>query len=284
MILKGKAVAEAIKKDISKDMEILRVKGLVPTLCLIRVGEKPDDVFYEKSIEKKAFEVGVKIKKIHVSENIGQKELEKTVEDANIDEKVSGILIFRPLPMKLDERAILNKISPEKDVDGVTPISSAGVFMNENTGFPPCTAEAVIKILEYYEIKIAGADITVMGRSQVIGKPVAQLLTNMDATVTLCHSKTKEAYKKAKEAEILISAVGKAYYVNESFTNPSQTVVDVGINWDGTNEKIVGDVDFEQVSDKVRNITPVPGGIGTITTYLLLQHTVKGMKAKFTGK
>lgn len=277
MILKGKAVADKIKKDISSKIDSLKENGLTPTLGLIRVGEKADDIFYENSIIKKAEEVGVKIKRVQLPENVTQEEMVNTVEFINGDEEISGILVFRPLPKHLDENHILNKISVDKDIDGVTALSMAGVFTGEKIGFPPCTSEAVIRMLKYYEIPISGAKATVLGRSLVIGKPVAQLLLNLNATVTVCHSKTEDVTKWSKEADILVTALGKLKFVDENFINPNQCVIDVGINWDVENKKMAGDVDFEKISDSVRHITPVPGGIGTVTSYLLLEHTVEAL-------
>lgn len=274
IILKGKEVADALNQDSAAAILAHREKNINPTLALIRIGNNPDDLAYETSIIKKAQSIGIQILGCELAQEVDQKELESHIAGFNQDSSVHGILLFRPLPAHMDEQAVLNMIDPQKDVDGVSDISMGKVFAGNKNVFGPCTAESVMAILKYYEIPVQGKKAVVLGRSLVIGKPVALMLMGENATVTICHSKTKDLSNECKRGDILIAAVGKARMVDESFIHENQVVIDVGINVDETGT-VSGDVDYHKVEPKVAAITPVPGGVGTVTTAILMQHVIR---------
>jgi len=273
-ILRGKEVAVALNKDSAAAMDALKAQRISPTLAMIRMGENPDDLAYEASIVKKAQSMGIQILGCDLKKDVDQKELEAHINGFNHDPYVHGILLFRPLPSQMDEQAVLDLISPEKDVDGVSEVSMGKVYAGNGEGFGPCTAESVMAILKHYNIPISGKRAVVLGRSLVIGKPVAMMLLGQNATVTLCHSKTQDLSNECKRGDILIAAVGKASMVDASFVHENQTVIDVGINVDAEGN-LSGDVNFSEVSPQVAAITPVPGGVGTVTTAILLQHVIR---------
>jgi methylenetetrahydrofolate dehydrogenase (NADP+)/methenyltetrahydrofolate cyclohydrolase len=273
-ILRGKEVAEALNQNSAAAIASLKSININPTLALIRLGSNPDDVAYEASIIKKAQSLGIQILGCNLAQRVDQKELESHINGFNLDTGVHGILIFRPLPAHIDEQAVLNAIAPEKDVDGVTDVSMGKVYAGKQNGYGPCTAESVMAILKYYEIPIQGKRIVVLGRSLVIGKPVAMMLLGQNATVTLCHSKTQDLAAECRRGDILIVAAGKANMIDASFVHDDQVIIDVGINVD-TAGNISGDVSFANVEPMVSAITPVPGGVGTVTTAILLQHVIQ---------
>lgn len=277
-LLKGGPVTENLKNRIEKDVAELNQKGIEPTLLTLRVGERPDDISYESSVTKKAMALGLKVINKVLPETTSQEELDSVIEEINEDEKVHGALMFRPLPKHLNSERARNMLLPSKDVDGMTDGSLAGVFTDKNVGFPPCTAEAVMEILNYYDIELQGKTVVVMGRSLVIGKPVAMMLLKKNATVTICHSKTKELAKIASKADVLISAMGKLNFVDKEFTNPDQVIIDVGINWNEEQGKISGDCKFDEVEQVVDAITPVPGGVGGVTSMIMISHVVEAAK------
>jgi len=281
-ILKGKEVADALNAACIADIQSLLQCAIRPTLALIRLGNNPDDLAYESSIIKKAQSLGIQILGCDMDQNADQHELESHIRGFNQDPYVHGIMLFRPLPKHMDEQAVLNLIAPEKDVDGVTDISMGMVYAGNNQGFGPCTAESAMAILKHYQIPIEGKRAVVLGRSLVIGKPVAMMLLGRNATVTICHSKTKNLAGECKQGDILIAAVGKAGMVDASFVHEGQTVIDVGINVneDGT---MGGDVDYIGVEPVVSAITPVPGGVGTVTTAILMEHVIRSAKRQAQG-
>ena len=270
-ILKGKAVADAIDE---KSIFIIKENNLTPTLAIFRVGNNESDIAYEKGIDKKSEKVGVKVVKYTFETSISPDEFYQKLDEANNDDNIHGILVFRPLPKQFDNDELRNAIKTEKDIDGCNDASLGAIFLNQDIGYPPCTAQAVIETLDYYGIEIEGKDVVIIGRSLVIGKPVSMLLLNRNATVTICHKVTKHIHNKSRNADILICATGKKDLVNKQFANPNQTIIDVGIIWDEERQKLVGDVNFDEVQPIVENITPVPGGIGSITTSILLNHVV----------
>lgn len=275
-LLKGAPVAEAINERSKSDIAALAGRGVTPTLAMLRVGERPDDVAYETGASKRCDKVGVQVKNIILPESVSQAELMATVESLNSDPSVNGVLIFMPLPKPLDGEAVRKALSPEKDVDGITSGSLAGVFAGSGEGFSPCTAQACIEILDYYGVDCRGKRATVVGRSLVVGKPAAMLLMAKNATVTICHTKTADMPSVTKNAEILIAAAGKARALGAEYVSPGQIVIDVGINFaDG---KMCGDVDFDAAEPVVAAITPVPGGVGTVTTSVLVNHVVEAAK------
>lgn len=277
-LLKGAPVAEAINERTAKEVELLREKGIEPTLCILRVGERPDDLSYERTAEKRAQKVGVNVVKKLLPADCTQGEFDSVLDEINNDNAIHGILMFRPLPSQLDNEKARKMLNPAKDIDGCTDGSLAGVFTNADVGFAPCTAQAAVEILKHYNVPIEGKKVCVMGRSLVIGRPVAMLLMHENATVVNCHTRTVEPELIAKEADIIIAAVGRLNSIDKSYVNENQVIIDVGINWDERINKISGDVDFDEVEPLVKAITPVPGGVGTVTTSVLISNVVKAAK------
>ena len=279
-LLKGKDVAAAINERSKKDVEILKANGINPTLAIIRVGEKADDMSYERGATKRCNEVGVNVKVVALDINVSKDKFYQTLEELNNDDSVHGILVFRPLPKELDNELCRNSINPKKDVDGCSDSSLAGVFTNKALGFAPCTAQAAIEILDYYNIDVTGKNVVVLGRSLVVGKPVAVMLTNKNATVTICHTKTRNTAEISRNADIVVTATGQMESLDKSFFKEGQTVIDVGISWNETKQKLCGDVLFDEAEPIVENITPVPGGVGSVTTSVLVNHVVEAAKRK----
>ncbi|MDK2986404.1 MAG: methylenetetrahydrofolate dehydrogenase / methenyltetrahydrofolate cyclohydrolase [Clostridia bacterium] len=278
-ILTGKEVAQSIKEDLKKEIENLKEKGITPKLGIIRVGARPDDLYYEGGAKKTADSVGLEYEVFEYPEDIKQEEFEEAVNNVNERKDINGILMFSPLPKHLDEKKIRELISPEKDVDCLTMGSAAKVFVGDETGFPPCTPKAVMEMFSYYGIELKGKKAVVLGRSLVVGKPVAMLMLGEHATVTICHSRTQNLSEVCKDADILVAAVGRAKMVKANFVKPGMTVIDVGINEDPDNPgKMCGDVDYDEVEPIVEKITPVPRGVGSVTTSVLAKHTVKACK------
>lgn len=274
-ILKGAPVAAAITKELVQRVEALRARGVVPTLAIVRVGERADDLSYERGALKRAEKVGLAVKRFILPEACTQAELMATIDEVNSDPSIHGCLMFRPLPAHLDEPAACEALDSAKDVDCITSGSLFGVFANKPTGFPPCTAEAVVEILDRSGIELAGAAVTVVGRSLVIGKPVSMMLQARNATVTMCHTRTRDLPAACRAAEVLVVAAGHAGTVGADAVSPGQTVIDVGINWDEHAGKLVGDVAFDEVEPIVGAITPVPGGVGAVTTAVLAKHVAE---------
>ncbi len=280
-LLKGKPVAANLTETTKAKAEELRAKGIIPTLAIVRVGENPGDLSYEKGAIKRASQTGVEVKQYVFDETVSQEELVAAIEEINKDEEVSGALMFRPLPKHIDEKAVCETLAPEKDMDGITPGSMAGVFMDTDLGYPPCTAEACMEMLSYHGIELKGRNVTVMGRSLVIGKPVAMMLMKQHATITVCHSRTTpEAFAKAGSgADIVVTALGRAKMVGTDKLGDGQILIDVGINVD-ENGKLCGDMDFDEAEKKAAMITPVPGGVGSVTTAVLMKHVVAAASKK----
>lgn len=274
--LKGKDAADALSAELKVRGERLREKGIEPTLAIVRVGEKPEDLSYERGALARAEKTGVRVQVHHFEENISQRELVEELGKLNKDDRVHGVLLFRPLPEHMDEEHVCRALDPKKDIDGITEGSLAGIFMETKRGFPPCTARACMEILDYYNIPTAGKKAAVLGRSLVIGKPAAMMMMGRNATVTVCHSKTGEENMKeiCRGADIIIAAMGRAKCIDGEYLSEGQTVLDVGINTDEEG-KLCGDVDFEQAEKAAANITPVPGGIGAVTTAVLMLHTME---------
>ena len=277
-LLKGKDVVDALNAKMTADVEELKAKGVSPTLAIVRVGERDDDISYEKNATKRSEGVGVAVKSIVFPVDVDQDTLMKCVDDLNKDASVHGVLLFRPLPKHLDEEAVRNALAPEKDIDGITDGSLAGVFTGTGQGFAPCTAQACIEILDYYNIECKGKRAVVIGRSLVVGKPVAIMLMGKHATVTVCHTRTVDMPSIAKNAEILIVAAGQMESITKEYFSPGQVVIDVGINWNDEKGKLCGDVKFDDAEPIVASITPVPGGVGTVTTSVLVSHVVEAAK------
>jgi methylenetetrahydrofolate dehydrogenase (NADP+)/methenyltetrahydrofolate cyclohydrolase len=274
-ILKGKPVADAIKAELINRVEKLKTRGITPKLGIIRVGARPDDLFYEGGAKKTCQGVGMDSEVFEFPETIDQASFEKAVKEIGAKKDVNGILMFSPLPKTLDERKIRTLIPVEKDVDCLTIGGAAKVFTDDPTGFPPCTPTACMEMLHFYNIPIKGRKCVVLGRSLVVGKPMAMLLLREHGTVTICHSRTQNLPDVCKDAEILVAAVGRAKMVKADFVKPGQIVIDVGINADPDNPgKYCGDVDFGEAEPIVEKISPVPAGVGSVTTSVLCKHTL----------
>lgn len=277
-ILEGPVVAGALNDAMSAKVEELKASGIVPTLGILRIGERDDDISYEKGATKRAEGIGINIEKTVLPADATQTEIINAVEDVNKNDAISGLLMFRPLPKGIDEDAVCNTLSPAKDVDSCTEQSLISVFTGAGGGFAPCTAQACIEILDYYDIDLAGKNVVVVGRSLVIGKPVAMMLLSRNATVTIAHSRTKDLPEITKRADIVIACVGRAQMLDGSYFSPGQVVIDVGINFNDEG-KMVGDVNFDEASEIVAAITPVPRGVGSVTTSVLCKHVVEAAEA-----
>ncbi len=271
--LLGKPVADSINEGLKDTIEKLSRDGKTPTLGVVRVGAREDDISYERGLLKKFESMNCNVNVYELAADCTQAELEETINYLNNDAEINGILMFRPLPKTLSEARIKELINPSKDVDSMGTASLAGVFAGDKNAFPPCTAQAVIEILKFYGIELKGKKVTVVGRSLVIGKPVSMLLLSENATVTICHTKTADLKAECKAADIIVACAGVAKMLTAEYVREGQTVIDVGMNVD-ENGKLCGDVDFEEVSKIVDAITPVPRGVGSVTTSVLLKHTV----------
>lgn len=280
-LLTGKEVAAALNENIRGRAEALRARGITPKLAIVRCGEKPSDLSYERGAAKRAEVCGIEIEKIICPLSSTKDELIAEIEKLNSDESVHGVLLFRPLPHELKEyeSEIANHLLPEKDVDCMTNLSHAGVYTGKNLGFPPCTPEACMKIIDYYGIDLKGKNVVIIGRSLVVGKPVTMMLMGKNATVTVCHRQTVDVTGIASRADIIVTSAGELNFLTKDYVRPGQVVVDVSINWDpdrkGGQGGVVGDAVFEEIEPIVDAITPVPGGVGTVTTSVLMEHVVR---------
>lgn len=278
-VLLGKEVNASLNERIKADAEALKAKGIQPVLGIIRVGERGDDISYEKGAMKRCATLGVEVKQYLLPADVTQETLMATIDEVNQDDSIHGVLMFRPLPKHLDEEACCQALDPEKDVDGITDGSMAGVFTGQKKGFPPCTPQACMEILDHYQVDCKGKKAVVIGRSLVVGKPAAMMLIKKNATVTICHTKTVDMPAVCREADILIVAAGRAGVVDKEYFAPGQVVIDVGINVNDEG-KLCGDVKYEDAEAIVGAITPVPGGVGTVTTSVLVGHVVEAAKRK----
>jgi len=275
-LLKGKEAADALNEKLLDRAVAMCEEGTAPTLAIIRVGENGSDIAYENGAVKKAQQVAVAIEKFICPADIREEDLMDIIDYINCNEKIHGILLLQPLPKHLNSERIRNSIAIEKDMDCIGDGSLAGLFLQKKGGYAPCTAESCMEILKYYDIPVKGKKVVVIGRSLVIGKPVALMLMAENATVTICHTKTTEEdmVLLCKQADIIIAAAGHRNTLTAEMVCPGQTVIDVGINFNEEG-KMVGDVDFEAVSEVVEAITPVPGGVGSMTTTLLMKHVIE---------
>jgi methylenetetrahydrofolate dehydrogenase (NADP+)/methenyltetrahydrofolate cyclohydrolase len=274
--LRGKKVSDGIKEYVSKELETL---SFVPKLAIVRVGENPDDMSYERGATKKLKSFGLDVASYVFPQDISDEAFKKAFKDINEDDEVTGILLLRPLPRTINEKDIENMIDPKKDLDGISPINIAKVFAGDTTGFSPCTAEAVIEVLKAYDIELTGKRVTVVGRSMVVGKPVSMLLLKENATVTMTHTRTVDLKKTCSDAEIVVAAAGRANMLNSDYCGQDAVMIDVGINVD-ENGKLCGDVDYATLDSKASAATPVPGGVGTITTAVLAKHLIQAAKMR----
>ena len=281
--LLGKEVNEALVAALQGRTAALREKGIVPTLGIIRLGENPSDLSYEKGATKRAEEVGVAVKNYILPVDATKEDVLAVIDEVNADASVHGVLMFRPLPkhLKADQDEICNRLDPKKDVDSMTHMSNAGVFEGQDLGYAPCTPAACMEILDYYGIDCKGKNAVVIGRSLVVGKPAAMMLMAKNATVTICHTRTVNTAEICKNADIIVSAAGVLNSLTADYVRPGQVVIDVSMNWNP--EKITskgkggmsGDAIFDEVEPIVEAITPVPGGVGAVTTSVLMKHVVE---------
>ncbi len=281
--LLGKEVNEALVASLQTRTAALKEKGITPTLGIIRLGENPSDLSYEKGATKRAEEVGVAVKNYILPEDATKEDVLKVIDEVNADETVHGVLMFRPLPkhLKNDQDEICNRLAPAKDVDSMTHMSNAGVFEGQDLGYAPCTPAACMEILDHYGIDCKGKNAVVIGRSLVVGKPAAMMLMAKNATVTVCHTRTVNTAEICKNADIIVTAAGVLGSLTKDFVREGQIVIDVSMNWNP--EKITskgkggmsGDCVFDEVEPIVGAITPVPGGVGAVTTFVLMKHVVE---------
>lgn len=275
IIMNGKELSKKIKEQIKEEVKELKQKGINPKLAVIMIGKDEASKVYVKNKTKACIETGIEYEEFLLDETIKMEELINLIQNLNKREDVHAILLQSPIPNNLDIYEAFKAIDYRKDVDGFSPINMGRLLLNRQT-FISCTAHGIIKLLKEYNIPIKGANAVIIGRSNIVGKPLAQCLLNEDATVTICHSKTKNIEQITKNADILISAVGKPKFVTENMVKENSIVIDVGIN--RTESGIIGDVDFENVAQKVSHISPVPGGVGPMTVAMLMYNVVIAAK------
>ena len=284
-LLLGKEVTDALNANLQERTAALKEKGVAATLGIIRVGANPSDLSYEKGAVKRAELVGAEVKKFELPEDASREDVLAVIDQVNADNTIHGVLMFQPFPKHLRPFAseICNRLDPKKDMDCLTDLSNSGVYQSRSDlGYAPCTPAACMEILDYYGIDCTGKNAVVIGRSLVVGKPAAMMLLKKNATVTVCHTKTKNIADICRNADILVSAAGVLNSLTKDFVRPGQIVIDVSINWDenkpnarGTLGAIAGDAKFDEVEPIVEAITPVPGGVGSVTTSVLMKHVVE---------
>ncbi len=273
-LLKGAEAAKALTEKLAARAADLKAKGVEPCLAIVRVGERDDDLSYERGAMKRCEKVGIAVKNVVLPADVSQEALIAEIEKINADDSIHGVLLFRPLPKHINDEAVRKSLAPAKDMDGITDGSLGAVYAGTKDGYAPCTAASCVEILKHYEIPISGKRVVVIGRSLVIGKPVSMLLLAENATVTICHSRSQNLADICKEADILVVAAGKAGMVTKDFVRPGQTVLDVGIHVDADGN-MCGDTVFAEVEPIVDKITPVPGGVGSVTTAILASHVIE---------
>lgn len=279
-ILDGKQTSQKIKNLLKEEIEnIKKEHGEVPGLAVIQVGDNPASRVYVNSKVKQCLEIGIESKKYILEENIKEEVLLDLIEELNNDETINGILVQLPLPKHINEEKVIDKISLEKDVDGFKAENLGKVLLGDKSAFVSCTPLGILTLMKEYKLSLEGKDVVIVGRSNIVGKPMAALLINEGATVTICHSRTKNLEEKTATADILIVAVGKRKLITKDMIKENSVVIDVGINRD-ENGKLVGDVDFDNVKEKTSYITPVPGGVGPMTISMLLKNTLISFKRK----
>lgn len=274
MIISGKELATKLRTQMQNHVkDIAKVFGETPCLAVILVGDNPASQSYVKGKSKACEEIGIKNITINLPNDVSEHELLQTIDELNINPEVNGILVQLPLPDHIDEHHVMNYIAPEKDVDGFHPVNVDALYTSKHNGILPCTPKGIIHLLNENDIQIAGKNAVVIGRSNIVGLPVAKLLLDNNATVTVCHSRTKDLSKITSEADILIVAIGKPKFVTADMIKPGAVVIDVGVN--RVDGKLVGDVDFDNVEYRVKAITPVPGGVGPMTITCLMENTIE---------
>lgn len=278
-LLLGKEVTASLNEEIRRKVAQLNEQGITPKLGIVRIGEREDDISYERGATKRCETLGAAFEKFLLPADASEEEVLKVIQAVNEDDSIHGVLLFRPLPRHLNEDKIVNALAVEKDVDGITDLSMASVFMGRGAGYTPCTPSACMRILDHYGIDCTGKKAVVIGRSLVVGKPAAMMLLKKNATVTVCHTKTVDMPAVVREADVVIVAAGRAGIVGADYLRPGQVVIDVGINVNAEG-KLCGDVNFAEAEPVVAAITPVPGGVGSVTTSVLVEHVVEAALSK----
>ena len=281
-LLYGAPVAAALDEKTAAIVNELAQRGVTPTLAILRVGERKNDISYERGAVKRCAGLGIAVRSVTLPENVESDVFFDNLDGLCRDAGVHGMLMFRPLPAQLDEERARRMLPPEKDVDGCTDGSLAGVFTGTRLGFAPCTARAAVELLGHYGIDCAGRRVVVVGRSLVVGRPAAMLLLGKNATVTICHSKTADIAGVIRSADIVIACSGQTESIGAAQLSRGQTVIDVGIEWNEKRQKLCGDVNFEQAEPLVSALTPVPGGVGAVTTSVLAMHTAEAARRAAT--
>ena len=276
MIIDGKELARKTREKLKIECDNLKKEGILSKLAVIMVGDDKASQIYVKNKSKACQEIGIKFEEYFLGNDIKQEELIELIQKLNLDKSINGILLQSPIPKGLNIQEAFEKIHCKKDVDGFNPINVGKLCLNQET-FVSCTPYGIMKMFEEYDIDLTGKNVTILGRSNIVGKPLIQCCLNKNATVTICHSKTKDLKEHTKNADIVISAIGKAKFVTADMIKDGAVVIDVGINRDESG-KIVGDVDFEKVSSKASYITPVPGGVGPMTIAMLMNNVIKATK------
>ena len=274
-LLKGAPAASTLDERTRKKVEKLKALGIAPCVAMLRTGEDEGALSYERGAEKRCDKVGIIVRKIVLPTDVTQSDLLDTVRSLNEDKTVHGILLFRPLPPAIDEKEVCSAVAPQKDVDGITPSSMLKAYSGVGEGFIPCVAAAVTELLGFYNIPIAGKRAVVIGRSLAVGRPVSMLLMNEDATVSVCHTKTQNLAEVSRNADIVVTAAGAGERFGRECFRAGQTVVDIGITWSESKQKLVGDVNFDEVAPLVSAISPVPGGVGSMTSAILAHHVAQ---------
>ena len=272
----GKDIVEKITEEIKRDLVILKKEALTPSLAIVRLGEDSGSIAYEKSLKKQFLRLSLNVKTYSFSKEIDEDEFLEKFEEINQNNDIHGILVLRPLPAHIDTYKVAQKINPYKDVDGMSPTNLGKIMLNDKEGLISATPAAVMRLLEFYDVDLEGKDVVIIGHSEVVGKPLSILLLNKNATVTVTHIHSKNTKEMAKKADILITATGVAGLVTEEYVKTGAVVIDVGIS--KVNHKIAGDVDYKGIAKKVSKITPVPGGVGAVTTVMLASHLIKATK------
>lgn len=276
-VLKGAEVSAKLKEQIKEELK--NWEGRLPRLGIVRVGEKPDDLSYERGATKTIQSLGMEVQVFSYPQDISKEAFQKEFLAVNQNPEIDGILVLRPLPPHIGDAWVESAIDPNKDLDGISPVNAAKIFAGDDSGYAPCTPEAVMEMLAANDIDPRGQRAVIIGRSMVVGRPLAMLLLKANATVTICHTKTRDLPGVCREAQILVAAAGKAKMVDESYVGSDAVVMDVGINVD-ENGKLCGDVDFESASQKAGALTPVPGGVGAVTTAVLARHLLDAAKKR----
>lgn len=278
IVIDGKQLSKKIRSNLKIECEELKSKGITPKLAVIMVGNDSASKVYVKNKSRACEEVGVEFEEFLLNETTSQEDLENVIEELNQNEKIHGILLQSPIPKNLDINRAFEKISPSKDVDGFHPVNVGKLALNKDT-FVSCTPYGIMKMFEEYQIDLTGKDVVILGRSNIVGKPLIQCCLNKNATVTVCHSKTKNLRDHTKRADVLIAAIGKPHFVTKEMVKDGAVVIDVGINRLGDG-KLVGDVEYAEVEKKAEFITPVPGGVGPMTIAMLMNNVIKAAKNK----